>query len=195
MAGHGVAARQRKLQWLKNILTACVQGSAAPKRILRCMEATSVTDISSAFMDSGLINLQERTTSEAVAELQLIIDAGVAEILVPAVVWASEVMFPKQSQPPSSKKAEQLAEAVYMAAGCAVHNLAHIIACHPSPYAETVFKQLMAHAGGPGMLHYYILLFISIAHHSRVRMHVGFATIASLPMAIMDICIEAAQAE
>ena len=132
MEGHDVAARQRKLQWLKNVLTACVQGSAAAKRILRCMEATSASDISSGFLASGLIDLQEPPTSRALAELQLLADAGVGAMLLPAVAWALEVMFPKQSQSLSSKKAEQLANAVFMAAALAVHNLARIIACHPS---------------------------------------------------------------
>ena len=133
IAGHDVAARQRKLQWFKNVLTACVQGSAAPKTLLRCMEATSVSDVSSAFVDSGLVDLKEGATSEAVAELQLFADAGVAAILLPAVAWASQVMYPKQSQPPSSKKAEQLADAVFVIGGGAVHNLTRIIASLPQP--------------------------------------------------------------
>ena len=153
MARLDVAARQRKLQWLKNVLTACVQGSAAPKRLLRFMEATSGADIRAEFSHSGLTDLQKLATSVAVAELQLLADAGVAAILLPAVGWALEVMFPKQSCRPNSKKAEQLADAVFMTAGLALHNLAQIIACQPSPCTDTVFKQLMSHAGGPGMLH------------------------------------------
>ena len=135
-------------------MTACVKGSAAPKRVLRCMEATSGTDIRAELFHSELIDLQERatSTSDAVAELQLFADSGVAAILLPAVAWATDVIFAKQSRP-LSKKAEQLADAVFMAAGFAVHNLAQTIACHPSPQADTVFKQLMSHAGGPGMLH------------------------------------------
>ena len=169
MAGHDVAARQRKLQWLTNVLTACVQGPAAPKRILRCIDATSDTDIRAGFFDSGLIDLQDRATSEEVAKLQMFADAGVAAILLPAVAWASEVMFPKQSQPPSSKKADQLAGGVFMSAALAVHNLAEMVGCHPSQYADTVSKQLMPHGNGPGMLHYCSLIYTSSGHHTVVR--------------------------
>ena len=143
--------RQRILQWLKTVLTACVQGTTASNRLLKCMEAASVADIHAGFERSGLVELRKPTPSEAVADLRVFAQSDVAATLLPAVSWAADVMYSKESHPPSSKKAQQLAETVFLNAAVAVYNLAQTVARHPSPQADAVFQQLMPPAKQSGM--------------------------------------------